>query len=177
VSQAPPGSGGVLYLPWLGGSMAPCVDGRMRGGFLNVGLATTRAEFARAVLEGIALNLRWLREPVERFAGRRFSHFVLCGGGAASDAWSQIVADALDAPVHQPEQPQYVAAVGAGLLAFQRLGLLGFEDFASRLAIRRVYEPNPANRPLYRARAGQFVRAFKRTRPLFRMLNEMEVGQ
>jgi xylulokinase len=177
VSQAPPGSGGVLYLPWLGGSMAPCADGRMRGGFLNVGLATTRAEFARAVLEGIALNLRWLREPVERFAGRCFSHFVLCGGGAASDAWSQIVADALDAPVHQPEQPQYVAAVGAGLLAFQRLGLLGFEDFASRLAIRRVYEPNPANRPLYRARAGQFVRAFKRTRPLFRMLNQVEAGQ
>jgi xylulokinase len=177
VQQAAPGSGGVLYLPWMGGSMAPCVDGRMRGGFLNVGLATTRPQLARAMLEGIALNLRWLKEPVERFARRRFSHFVLYGGGAASDAWSQIMADVLDTPVQQAERPQFVAAVGAGLLAFQRLGLLGFDDFASRLAIRREYEPNPADRALYEARAGQFVQAFKRTRPLFRALNEMEVGR
>jgi xylulokinase len=177
VQQAPPGSGGVLYLPWMGGSMAPCVDGRMRGGFLNMGLATTRPQLARAMLEGIALNLRWLKEPVERFARRRFSHFVLYGGGAASDAWSQIMADVLDTPVQQAERPQFVAAVGAGLLAFQRLGLLGFDDFASRLAIRREYEPNPADRALYEARAGQFVQAFKRTRPLFRALNEMEVGR
>ena len=112
--------------------------------------------------------------PVERFARRRFSHFVLYGGGAASDAWSQILADVLDTPVQQAERPQYVAAVGAGLLAFQRLGLLGFDDFASRLAIRRVYEPQPANRALYAARAAQFVHAFRRTRPLFRALNDTE---
>ena len=177
VGQAPPGSGGVLYLPWMGGAMAPCADGRMRGGFLNVGLSTTRAELARAMLEGIALNLRWLRSPVERFARRRFSHFVLYGGGAASDAWAQILADVLDAPVHQAERPQYVAAVGAGLLAFQRLGLLGFEDFASRLAVRRVYEPDPGHRALYDARAEQLVQAFRRTRPVFRALNDREADR
>jgi xylulokinase len=177
VEATPPGSGGVLYLPWMGGSMAPCADGRMRGGFLNLGLATTHGELARAVLEGIALNLRWLRDPVERFAGRRFSHFVLYGGGAASDAWSQILADALGRPVHQAERPQSVAAVGAGLLAFERLGLLGFDDFAGRVAIRRVYEPRPAHRDLYEARAGQLVEAFRRTRPLFRALNDTETGR
>jgi len=177
VEQAPPGSGGVLYLPWLGGSMAPCADGRMRGGFLNVGLSSTRPQVARAMLEGIALNLRWLKGPVERFARRRFSHFVLYGGGAASDAWSQILADVLDTPVQQAERPQYLAAVGAGLLAFQRLGLLGFDDFASRLAIRREYEPDPANRALYAARAEQLVEAFRRTRPLFRALNDMEASR
>ena len=174
VEETPPGSSGVLYLPWVGGSIAPCADGRMRGGFLNLGLATTRGELARAVLEGVALNLRWLRDPVEHFTGRRFSHFVLYGGGASSDAWSQILADALDRPVHQTERPQNVAAVGAGLLAFQRLGLLGFEDFESRVAIRRVYEPQPEYRALYQARAGQLIEAFRRTRPLFRALNDME---
>jgi xylulokinase len=177
VEGAPPGSGGVLYLPWMGGSMAPRADGRMRGGFLNIGLNTTRGELARAVLEGIALNLRWLRDPVEKFAGRRFSHFVLYGGGAASDAWSQIMADALDRPVHQTERPQSVAAIGAGLLAFERLGLLGFDDFASRVAIHRVYEPRLAHRELYQARAGQLVEAFRRTRPLFRALNDTETDR
>jgi xylulokinase len=174
VQQAQPGSGGVLYLPWMGGSMAPCVDGRMRGGFLNVGLATTRPQLARAMLEGIALNLRWLKEPVERFAKRRFSHFVLYGGGAASDAWSQIMADVLGSPVHQAKSPQYVPCLGAGLLAFQRLGLLGFDDFAARIPVERKYDPNPAHRALYDHLASRFVESFRRTRPLFHALNRPE---
>ena len=41
----------------------------------------TRAELARAVLEGVALNLRQLWKPVEKFAGRELSHVVLYGGG------------------------------------------------------------------------------------------------
>jgi xylulokinase len=161
----------VLFLPWLGGSMAPCADGRMRGGFLNVGLATTQAQLARAVLEGVALNLRWLRRPVEKFAKRRFSHFVVYGGGAASDAWSQILADVLGTPVHQLEDPQFVTCRGMALLAFQRLGLLAFEDFEGRIPVRRVYEPNRAHERLYDARFEQFVAAFRRNRPVFRALN------
>jgi xylulokinase len=171
IGEAPPGSGGVLFLPWLGGSMAPAADDHMRGGFLNVGLATTREQFARSVLEGVALNLRWLRGPVERFAKRSFSHFVFYGGAAASDAWAQIMADVLDAPVRQAKHPQYVTCLGAGLLAFQRLGLLGFDDFAARIPIEREYEPNPANRALYAHLADRFVDAFRRTQPLFRALN------
>jgi xylulokinase len=143
----------------------------MRGGFLNLSLHTTRSHMARAVLEGVAMNLRWMRRPVEQFAKRRFEHFVFYGGGAESDAWSQIIADVLETPVHQMANPQYATCVGAGLLAFQRLGLLGFEDFASRVPIRRIYAPNAANRQVYDEMSGLFVDAFKRTRPIFRALN------
>lgn len=174
VASTPPGSGGVLFLPWLAGSMAPCADGLMRGGFLNVGLSTTRPQLARAVLEGVALNLRWLKGAVERFARRRFSHFVLYGGAATSDTWAQIIADVLDAPVHQVDDPHFLVATGAGLLAFQRLGLLGFDDMAGRVAIRRQYQPTPAHRALYDERAARFVEAFRRTRPVFRALNDKD---
>jgi xylulokinase len=174
VGEAPAGSGGVLFLPWLGGSMAPAADDRMRGGFLNIGLATRRCELARAVLEGVAMNLHWLRGPVERFAKRQFSHFVFYGGAAASDAWAQILADVLDAPVHQARDPQYVACRGAALLAFQRLGLLGFDEFASRLPIARRFDPNPAHRSLYDHLSARFVEAFQRTRPVFHALNRPE---
>ena len=174
VAEAPPGSGGVLFLPWLGGSMAPAADDYVRGGFLNVGLATTRSELARSVLEGVALNLRWLRGPVERFAKRSMSHFVFFGGAAESDAWAQILADVLDAPVHQAKHPQYITCLGAALLAFQRLGRLGFDEFASRVPVARRYEPNPSNRGLYDHLAAQFVEIFARTRPIFRALNQRE---
>lgn len=172
VDESAPGSAGVLFLPWLAGSIAPASDSRMRGGFLNMGLATTRSHLARAVLEGVALNLRWLKGPVERFAKRSFSHFAFYGGGAESDAWSQIMADVLEAPVHQLAEPQYVTCRGAALLAFQRLGLLGFDEFAPRIAVSRVYEPNPAHRRLYADLSTQLVKAYRATRPIVHALGK-----
>jgi xylulokinase len=74
--------------------------------------------------------------------------------------------------VHQVENPDFLVARGAAMLAFQRLGLLGFEDIASRVVIRREYHPDPAHRALYADRAARLVEAFKRTRPLFRALND-----
>jgi xylulokinase len=171
VDETPPGSGGVLFLPWLGGSLAPAADARMRGGFLNLSAGTTRSHLARAVLEGVAMNLRWLKDPVEKFAKRSFSHFLFYGGGAESPAWSQIMADVLDAPIHQMDNPQYATCLGAGLLAFERLGLLAFDDFSRRVTIREIYEPNPAHRARYDEMSAQLVQAFKATQPIFRRLN------
>jgi xylulokinase len=171
VEETPPGAAGVLFLPWLGGTLSPAPDSLVRGGFLNLGLSVTRSHLARAVLEGVALNFRWLRGPVEKFAGRAFSHIKYYGGGAGSDAWSQILADVLGTPVHQLEDPQFVTCRGMALLAFQRLGLLAFEDFEGRIPVRRVYEPNRAHERLYDARFEQFVAAFRRNRPVFRALN------
>jgi xylulokinase len=108
---------------------------------------------------------------VEAFARRVFSHFVFYGGGAVSDEWAQILADVLGAPVHQARQPQYVTCLGAGLLAFQRLGLLGFDEFDSRIPIHRVHEPRAAHKARYDDLAGGFVETFKRLRPVFRGLN------
>jgi len=173
VDETPAGSGGVLFLPWMGGSLAPSADAQMRSGFLNMSAGTTRSHLARAVLEGVAMNLRWMQGLVEKFAKRKFSHFLCYGGGAESDAWSQIMADVLNAPVHQLANPQYATCVGAGLLAFERLGLLSFDDFQERVQIRRVYEPNPAHRAVYDEMSEILVQAFKATQPIFRRLNLM----
>jgi xylulokinase len=176
VGSVAAGSEGVLFLPWMTGSIAPAADARMRGGFLNLSLTTRRAHLARAVLEGVALNLRWLRGPVEKFVKHPFTHFVYYGGGAESDAWCQIMADVLGSPVHQMDEPQYATCLGAAMLAFERLGLLGFEDFEKRIPIRKVYEPSAANAAVYDALFEQFVSAFKRTRPIFRALNRRKAG-
>ena len=174
IADVRPGSEGVLFLPWMAGSIAPAADARMRGGFLNLSMKTTRSHMARAVLEGVALNLRWLRNPVERFAKRRFSHFLYYGGGAESDAWSQIMADVLGSPVHQMARPQYATCLGNALLAFERLGRLSFDDFPGLVPIKRVYEPREENRAVYDALFEQFTSAFKNNRPIFRALNTIE---
>jgi xylulokinase len=168
---APPGSHRLLFLPWIGGSMAPSASGSMRGGFLNITPTTTRSDMARAVLEGVALNLRWLRDPVEKFAKRTFDHYRFYGGGAQSELWCQIMADVMGRPVHQLDDGDYTVGIGAGLLAFERLGVIGFDDIAAAVRTRRVFEPDPSTADTYDLLAEQLVRAFGRTRPIFRSLN------
>lgn len=174
IAATPAGSSGAMFLPWMSGTLAPAPDSHVRGGFLNLGLQVARGDLARAVLEGVALNFRWLRDPVERFAKRRFSHFVYYGGGAESDAWSQILADVLGTAVHQLEMPQYATCRGMALFAFERLGLLDLAGFDERIPRRRVYEPDGAHRQLYEERFEQFVEAFRRTRPIYRALNRAD---
>lgn len=171
IADIPPGSDGVLFLPWLAGAYAPVSDASMRGGFLNMGLNTRRGHLARSVLEGVALNLRWLNESVEKFTGREFSHYRFYGGGAESRDWSQIIADVLGTPVHQLENPQYVTCLGAGLLAFQRLGMVDFDNFDTLIRTKEVFEPRQQNQNIYSDLLVQFKAAFSNTQPIIRKLN------
>lgn len=171
-SSSPPGAGGVVYLPWLRGSLAPTADSRVRGGFLNVDLDTTRADLARAILEGVALNFRRLQAPVQSFAQREVSHFAFYGGGARSDLWTQIMADVLGVPVHQLDQPSQANSLGAGLFALERLDIIGIDEVASIPAVRAVFEPDPGHAGLYEDRAGHLSEAFAKNRALFRSLNQ-----
>ena len=174
--EIPAGSDGLMFLPWLSGSMAPSEDGQMRGGFLNISTRTTRGDMARAVLEGVSQNLRWVRGPVEKFAKRTFSHYSIYGGGARSDLWCQIMADVLGTPVHQLDNCDYTVSVGSGLLAFERLGDLGFDDISGLVRTRREFDPDPRNTATYDALHEQFVKAFKATKPIYRALNATPGG-
>src|SRR5439155_20193939 len=92
------GAGGVMFLPWLAGASAPQGADAMRGGFVNMSLQTARRDLLRAVVEGVAHNLRALISPVEAFTGHRIDDIELVGGAARSGAWCQILSDVLDRP-------------------------------------------------------------------------------
>jgi len=176
-ASSPPGSNGVLFLPWLTGSIAPVPDGDMRGGFLNLSLGTRRADLARAVLEGIGFLYLQMSDAAKRFTGRTFSHYVLYGGGALSDTWSQMMADMLQTPVHRMTTPRLTNCLGLGLLAFQRLGRLGFDEIAGMVPVERVFEPNPAVRALYGDKSAAMSMAFRGNRRLFQKLNRAPAGR
>jgi xylulokinase len=144
----------------------------MRGGFLHVGLDTSRSDLARAVLEGVALNLRWLQGPVEKFIDRTISHYVFYGGGARSDLWSGVMADVLGRPVHQLADAGFANSIGTAIFGFDRLGIASASDLTDRPRINAVYEPDPANRALYDDLAGIFADSFKRIRPLSHRLGK-----
>ena len=97
-------------------------------------------------MEGVALNMAWLRPAVEAFVGHDFDSLRFGGGAAQSDLWAQVLADALDRPIHQIEEPRATNARGAAFLAFSTLGRLALDDVPSLLRIRAVYTPDSANR-------------------------------
>lgn len=167
----PPGSDRLLFLPWLAGAGPPSGEGAMRGGFLNQSLATRRAHAVRAVMEGVAYNLRWLRCGVERFVGRRFAGLNFIGGGARSDVWCQILADVIDCPLRRMSEPEMAISRGAAMVAWIALGRTTVERLASLVAVERTFEPDARNRRVYNELFAEFLASYKANRGIFRRLN------
>ena len=151
------GCDGVQFLPWMLGSIAPQPNDDIRAAFTGLSLHHDRRHMIRSVMEGVALNLAWLRPAVESFVGHDFSFVRFGGGGAQSDLWAQVLADALDRPVDQLEEPRATNARGAAFLAFAILGKLSLDDVPSLLLTRAVREPNPANRACMDAALGRLI--------------------
>ena len=142
-AQAQPGSGGVLYLPYLNGERSPFSDPLARAGFLGISGATTQADLVRAVMEGTAFAYRALREALRV---TQHGPLVLAGGGAQSPVWAQILADVLGNPVQVAAAPGDAPARGAALIAGRALGwyasLTPGEDFSPAQARYTPLEPN-----------------------------------
>jgi xylulokinase len=170
-SAAPAGSDGVIFLPWLNGTVVPSEDPHVRGGFINLSVSTNRSHMTRAIMEGLAYNNRWTREAAEKFIGRRIESFRFSGGGALSDVWSQIHADVLGVPIQQMEDPGNTTVRGAALLALITLGYRSIEEIPGLIRYKRVFEPDKSNRKLYDRMYSQYRELFKKNRRIFRELN------
>ncbi len=158
--RGPPGSGGLLFLPWINGAGSPARNADARAGVLDISVETTREHMLSAVLEGIALNLRWLNDAVEAFVGGRFERLMFAGGGAQSAAWSQIIADILERPVHRMVDPRFSPCKGLAYRALVRLGHLEASAKDSFLRVAEVYDPRPRHRDLYDALYARFREAY-----------------
>jgi xylulokinase len=171
VEATPPGSGRVLFTPWLNGERSPVDDHTIRGGFHNLSLSTTRAEMVRAVYEGVAFNSKWLLEAVEKFAGRRFDSMAFIGGGANSEPWCQIHADVLGREIRQVEDPVLANVRGAGLVTLVALGRVSVEQIPAMVKVRRTFTPDPAIAPVYDHLYREFVSLYKQTKAIHQRLN------
>ncbi len=175
VAEIPPGSDGVVFLPWLNGAGPPSGDARMRGGLLNLTLRHGRGHAVRAIMEGVAYNLRWLREAVERFIGRRFESLNFIGGGARSATWCQIMADVLDRPVNRMAEPNFAIARGAGLSALVTLGELNWDQVSRVVKMERTFHPCVSNRPVYDQLFAALMKFYRANRPIFHQLAQNEI--
>ena len=117
-----PGADGVLFVPYLASVMNPYWDDAATATLVGLSASHGRAHVWRAILEGIALEQRLAIEGIERATGRRIESLVALGGGAKSDLWCRIVADATARPVVRSRTVE-ATCLGAGILAAVGAGI------------------------------------------------------
>lgn len=170
-ATARPGSGGVLFTPWLAGERSPVADRRARGGFTNLSLSAGTAELARAVMEGVAANSRWLFGHVEKFCGRELTPVRLVGGGAQSTLWCQIYADALNRRIEQVPEPMFAQLRGMAAMASVALGHRSLAELEQHRAVGAAFEPDPAGVEAMARVSTELVALYRDNKTRFRRLN------
>lgn len=171
VQNAPAGSNNLIFTPWMFGERSPLNDPRVRGGFYNLSLDHTRNDVLRATYEGIAYNLRWALQVVEKLVGRNDTINII-GGGAKSNVWCQILADVLQRKINQMEDPTLGSAKGSAVIGLLGLGLLkDISDAIPMIHTNKTFTPNPENALIYDTLFNEFLKIYKRNKKMFISLN------
>lgn len=157
-AASPAGANGVMFHPYLQGERSPYWDAELRGSFTGLSIASTRGDFIRALLEGVAFSLLDCYGLIEEM-GLPVKRIFLIGGGARSALWSGIVCDVFNLPVAVPSPGD--ASFGAALLAGTGIGL--FSD--SRDAVKRCLRIDRELRP-DPERAAQYAELFRTYREI-----------
>jgi len=148
-ASVPIGSRGVTVLPHFDGVLSPQPHPHARGAFLNLTLAHTLPDMHRAILESISFSLR---ENIELLRATGFAIDIArsIGGGARSDLWLQIKADATGLPIEQPAVTE-AATLGAAMLAAVGRGAFASleESSAALYHAHRTFEPDAARHAQY----------------------------
>lgn len=148
VGQAPPRPTGIIFLPYLEGERAPLWDPAAQAAFVGLSFAHTKADLARAVLEGVAFSVRHVLDNVAP-ADCALHRLVICGRPSAVRAWNEIKADITGLMSFVPNELE-VGARGAAMLAYA--GMTGSPLGETRQALApegHEVEPEPRNAKKY----------------------------
>ena len=137
------GNNPIYFLPYLMGERSPHNDPNVRGAFLGLGMETTRTQMAEAVFEGVAFGLRDSFE-IARTLGIEIQKTKLCGGGAKSPIWQQILANVLDMEIELLETEEGPALGGAILAAVACGEYTSVEEAVKTIVkVTKTIVPNP----------------------------------
>ncbi len=119
-ASVPPGSEGLLFLPYLAGERSPHLDPNVRGAWIGLSLAHHRPHLVRALLEGVAFSLADTLEVMRPLAP--LEKLLSIGGGSKSDLWLGIVGSVLGVKLERPDFEEGPAR-GAAVLALVGAGV------------------------------------------------------
>lgn len=172
IRDVPPGSGGLIFTPWLHGNRCPFEDPAAKGMFFGIGLDTGKTEMIHAVLEGVFYHLRWMLECQDRrIKTSKVIRFV--GGGALSPVSCQMLADITGRIIETVDSPQNVGSAGACAITAIGLGLIpDIESVKEFIPATAVYKPDKAKHKAYTPYYRTFKKLYSANKLLFRQLSK-----
>ena len=170
--QAPAGSSGLLFHPYLNGERSPYWDPLLRASFVGLGFNHSAAHICRALYEGIAFTLRDCLE-VLRARNLGFDTARLVGGGTRSALWRQIIADVAGLTIEIPKEGD--ASFGAALIAGIGAGVFSGEDEAAGvIEVAETLESNQELASIYEDGFAHFRQAKEALTPVNHALVEAQ---
>jgi gluconokinase len=171
-ASVPAGSEGLLFLPYLTGERAPQWDAGARAVLFGLGLRHGRGHLVRAVMEGVAYQMRAVSDVLSEVAGEP-SEWRATGGFSQSAVWRQVLADVLGREVLYPESPDG-SCFGAALLGRHAVGdIADLRGTSVLVEVARRHAPERDAARLHEEMAGVFGRLYERLEPEFRAMEEL----
>jgi xylulokinase len=124
---SPQGSNKLFFNPSLAGGSAAHLSPHIRGGFVGLDLAHTRADIIRATMEGITMDLKLMYDRLERLC-KLEDRLLLVGGGSKSRFWRQMFADVFNTTIVKSNVDQEAGSLGAAAVAAVGAGI--WKDFS-----------------------------------------------
>ena len=147
--ESNPGSGNLLFLPYLVGERFPVIDSDIRGAYIGITPETTKQDLIRAALEGVAFSIRQGLETI----GSEPKAISIVGGGAQESVWCQILADMLHHEVTIFPDSEYLPAIALSasvLLDQKKISDYGyFTDLLNEKKLSQHFYPDAAAVTIY----------------------------
>lgn len=171
-SLSPAGANGLIFLPYLLGERSPRWNPSARGAFLGISTRHTRSDLLRAVLEGVAYNLRIILDILTA-QDASITAIRVIGGGARGRFWNQILADIYKLPVQKLLVSEEATSMGAAVAGGIGVGLYpGWEIAMQMNEISETLVPDDSYSKMYERRTELFNKIYEALEPLSKQLAE-----
>ncbi|MDD5600836.1 MAG: FGGY family carbohydrate kinase [Actinomycetota bacterium] len=166
-ANVPPGSEGLIMLPFLTGALFPEFNPNARAVFFNFSINHTKAHFIRSILESIGYMMMNYLNSAKKL-GIDVEKIISIGGGASSNLWCQIKSDMAGLKIEVPEYTE-TALLGSAILTFISLGFFkNIKDASKNLTkIEREFIPDKKNKDIYGHNFKKYKRLYESLKDLY----------
>lgn len=177
-SEIPPGSEGLVTLPYWNAVQSPYWDAMARGAIVGWRGTHSKAHMYRSILESIGYEMKLNLESIEAGTGVKITSLRAMGGGTRSELWRQIMADVIGVPITLCAEDE-ISALGAAVVAMAGIGAHGsnsVEDSAKAMAqFGETVDPNMGLHDQYSDIAAVQRKLYPALKDVFPELHELSL--
>ena len=168
VSSVPPGSEGLIFLPYLFGERAPIWDADAKAVFFGIRAIHGPHHFLRSVIEGISFSLYQIGLSIEATIGP-INKIYASGGFIQSELWLQLLSDIFNKEISVTNAAD-ASAIGAAIMGWHALGRIDdLQERPKNIDLFKTYEPDEKRHQIYMKNFSVFARLYEKLKEEFQV--------